>query len=72
MRVATTIIQSAPGSQEWATALAASTNPQDHRDFIKSLPPGDQVALVLESGGRGKRRKVTWAKGAARKTARKK
>lgn len=71
MRVATTIIQVSSGSNEWVTALDPSCDPADHRAFLKSLPAGDQVGLVLESGGATKRRKVAFnpakGKGKARK-----
>ena len=60
MRVATTIIQVSSGSQEWVTALEPTCDPADHRAFLKSLPPGNQVGLVLETGGAVKRRKVTF------------
>jgi hypothetical protein len=70
MRIAVTIVETAPGSNQFQYVGEPGT-PAEHKDALKELPAGDQKAFVLSTSGVEKRRRVSLSKAAKKKAAKK-
>lgn len=60
MRVAVTIVEATPGSQDFVT-IKTGGDVQAHKDLARSLPEGAQKLLILSTSGVLKRRRVYWS-----------